>query len=117
MKIRDFLSESDQIGQVQQAMVSWLKSIKTKSDEYFRLHFENLEPAEFEVKPGGKFYKIIRVQGSSRSSWAFVDKKNGDIFKPASWAAPAKHARGNVLSDKNGMEALTPDGQFIQYLK
>ena len=28
--------------------------------------------------------------------WAFIDKTNGNILKPATWKAPAKHARGNI---------------------
>jgi hypothetical protein len=28
-----------------------------------------------------------------------VDRTNGDILKAASYKAPAKHARGNVLRD------------------
>jgi hypothetical protein len=57
---------------------------------------------------GKKFAKIIRTDGSHRSVWGFVavtDVKNknltakaGDIMKAASWAAPAKHARGSILN-------------------
>lgn len=35
---------------------------------------------------------------TSRSAWAFIDKTNGDILKPASWSAPAKHARANIYN-------------------
>jgi hypothetical protein len=51
---------------------------------------------------GPKYVKIVDVLTSSegkvisRSAWAFVDKETGDVFKPASWKAPAKHARANI---------------------
>lgn len=32
--------------------------------------------------------------------------KAGDIMKPASWAKPAKHARGNVFDEDGGKSAI-----------
>lgn len=52
---------------------------------------------KLEVEPGRKFIKLISVRGvDSRSVWCFVNKETGEIFKPACWARPAKHARGNI---------------------
>ena len=65
----------------------------------------------FKVKTGKKYYKIVQmnyekfwkngiikesdnVYGYREGSvHAFVDKKTGQVYKPASWAAPAKHVR------------------------
>ena len=59
----------------------------------------------FKVKTGKKYYKIVQQEfetwekskyyGQYRdgSVHAFVDKKTGQVYKPASWAAPAKHVR------------------------
>ena len=49
-----------------------------------------------DIAPGNKFMKLIKTQGDHHSVWCFVDKSTGEIFKPASFKAPAKHARGNV---------------------
>ena len=71
---------------------------------------------------GKKYFKVYRQEmkdGKSFSSGsivAFVDKTTGDIFKPASFNTPAKHARGNVNSENSGMEAITDSGSVI-YLK
>jgi hypothetical protein len=46
---------------------------------------------------------------SSKSAWAFVDKENGDIYKPATYSAPAKHARGNIF-DKNTWKTISAFG-------
>ena len=104
---------------VYESVVSFVEATKAKSDAYFGIHYTNLDPPTFEIKTGSKFHKIIRTSrsGVSRSVFAFVDKVTGDIFKPASWAAPAKHARGNVLNLDNGSSAVTPNGQGIFYLK
>lgn len=71
---------------------------------------------------GKKFWKVQSQQlkngGTTGQSnlVAFIDKVTGDIFKPASWVAPAKGVRGNINSDQNGMEAITPEGNVI-YLR
>ena len=50
-----------------------------------------------ETTAGRKYHKVIMVTcGGQRSVWCFVDKTTGDIFKPATWKAPAKHSRGNI---------------------
>lgn len=44
-----------------------------------------------------------RPDQSRGSAWCFVDKTTGDVLKPASVKAPAKHARGNVFDASNGL--------------
>lgn len=53
------------------------------------------------VTEGNRFLKIIITSGTNVSVFAFVDKNNGDVLKPASFKAPARHARGNVK--RNGL--------------
>jgi hypothetical protein len=55
---------------------------------------------KFYIQEGGrKYHKIVmEYDNGSRSVHAFVDKKTGDVFKPASFKAPAKIARYNVLN-------------------
>lgn len=51
-------------------------------------------PVEFQVVTGKKYHKIIFVDGGgSRSVHAFIDKKTGEVYKSASWKAPAKGVR------------------------
>ena len=69
-------------------------ALKTKHDTRF-----NCIPCEFVVEEGRKYYKIIQVGEHQRSVHAFVDKKNGDLYKAASWAAPAKGVRYNLMND------------------
>lgn len=50
-------------------------------------------------KPGRKFTRIIdTTRTGSKSVHAFVDNQTGDLLKPATWAAPAKDARGNIVT-------------------
>ena len=46
---------------------------------------------------------------AQRSAWAFIDSTNGDVLKPASWKAPAKHARGNIFAE-NPVANVSPYG-------
>jgi hypothetical protein len=48
---------------------------------------------DFYPETGRKYHKIIMNANGSRSVHAFVDKKTGQIYKSASWKAPAKGVR------------------------
>ena len=55
---------------------------------------------KYTITSGKKYYKIISNDWDDRNEeyrsggvHAFVDKKTGEVYKPASWKAPAKHVR------------------------
>ena len=48
---------------------------------------------------GRKYHKIyMTINGERNSIHAFIDKKTGEVYKPANTKAPAKHVRYNMLS-------------------
>ena len=51
---------------------------------------------------GRRYIKVIAVS-NQESVHSFVDMTNGNVLKPAGWSAPAKHARGNIYDDQNGL--------------
>ena len=62
---------------------------------------------KFVIESGRKYHKIIMVipnhnRPASRSVHAFVDMKTGDVYKAASFKAPAKGVRFNlcIISDR-----------------
>ena len=78
--------------------------------EYARKQLDEIENGTanlmwFKVKTGKKYYKIVQQEfetwegskyyGQYRdaSVHAFVDKKTGQVYKPASWQALARHVR------------------------
>ena len=62
---------------------------------------------KFYIESGRKYHKLImETNGGSRSVHAFVDKKTGDVFKPASFKAPAKIVRYNLLSIESREECF-----------
>ena len=46
---------------------------------------------------GSKYFKVEMLSRGSRSVYCFINKRNGDILKPAGWRAPAKGTRGSVI--------------------
>ena len=55
---------------------------------------------KFNITSGKKYYKITQSDWDDRREeyrsggvHAFVDKKTGEVYKPASWKSPAKHVR------------------------
>jgi len=90
--------------------------------EYAREQLDAIENGtanlmKFVVKTGKRYYKIVQQEfetwekskyyGQYRdgSVHAFVDKETGDVYKPASWAAPAKHIRF-TFQDVNHLKFL-----------
>jgi hypothetical protein len=75
----------------------------------------------FKVYSGKRYYKIVqqefetweksRYYGQYRDSsvHCFVDKETGDVYKPASWAAPAKHIRFTFQNVDHLKFLLNPD--------
>lgn len=70
-----------------EVFVDYLNNVMDKPDGY---------SYEYTTR-GSKYYKVIMNSRGSRSVYAFVNKSNGDILKPAGWKSPAKSARGSVL--------------------
>jgi hypothetical protein len=51
-------------------------------------------PIDYVIESGNKYHKIILIDGGGqRSVHSFVDKKTGEVYKSASWKAPAKGVR------------------------
>ena len=62
---------------------------------------------KFYIESGSKYYKLImETNGNSRSVHAFVDKNSGAVYKSASWKAPAKGIRFNLLDDDSREECF-----------
>ena len=62
---------------------------------------------KFYIESGRKYHKIVmETAGGSRSVHAFIEKKFGNVYKAASWKAPAKHIRFNLLDDNSREECF-----------
>ena len=94
--------------------------------EYAREQLDAIENGtanlmKFKVYTGKRYYKIVqqefetweksRYYGQYRdgSVHCFVDKETGDVYKPASWSAPAKHIRFTFQNVDHLKFLLNPD--------
>ena len=64
---------------------------------------EGKDVYKFTIETGRKYHKVVQTDSSgSRSVHCFVDKKTGEVYKSASWKAPAKDVRFDlrVIADR-----------------
>ena len=59
---------------------------------------------DYEIVAGTKYYKLVMVDHpgtnrEGRSVHAFIARQTGAVYKPASFKAPAKHVRYNLLDE------------------
>ncbi len=107
---------------LENAIAAYLVGVKKMADEHYAKHLTNLVPPTFRAEYGSKYAKILKVDDNGsrcvHSFIALVDvatkgitAKAGDILKPASWSAPARHARGSVFNANpvEGVSAYGPD--------
>ena len=97
--------------------------------EYAREQLDAIENGtanlmKFVVKTGKRYYKIVQQEfetwekskyyGQYRdgSVHCFVDKETGDVFKAASWSAPAKHVRFSFQNVEDLKFLLNPDNVY-----
>ena len=115
-KIAEFVSAADEITKAywERAGYTFAKPPTHRadfiSDKWVRVvTVENPHEGESRV---GSVYSFIALQDGHTKTLGTI--KAGDVHKPASFKAPAKHARGNIFND-DFRKALTPNG--IVYLK
>jgi len=77
----------------------YLDKLKAYHDADYKKNYDRLEPPTFTTMWGKKFIRVVRVQPHSKAVHCFVDME-GNIFKAAGWAAPAKGIRGSIFDPK-----------------
>jgi hypothetical protein len=79
----------------------WAPETNVPESERFTVEFEE----------GSKYVKVVSLSWGSRSVHSFVEKKTGDIWKAASWKAPARNfSRGNVFDAKSYLPRVSWTG-------
>jgi hypothetical protein len=72
-------------------------ALRTSDVEYHDAQIAKLKQGicdyEFYPETGKKYHKIVMNANGSRSVHCFIDKQTGEVYKSASWKAPAKGVR------------------------
>ena len=72
----------------------------------------------FRYYSGKKYYKVVSEEFDTfqdRNEWrdgsvhAFIDRQTGQVYKPASWKAPAKHVRFDLSNDLDRQKLHDPN--------
>jgi len=71
---------------------------------YDRRYPNSSDPVRFSVELGRKYWKINQIDGGVH---AFVDRKTGQVYKPASWRGPAKIVRYDLRIIREREECLS----------
>lgn len=103
------LLETSEVETAVKRYVGWWNGKFSKPGEKF-----SAEISFDKAKRWIKVWRHILFDGekadSQDSIFIFIDPENGDAFKPASFRAPAKGARANVLDLASMQVATGPDG-------
>lgn len=79
--------------------------INTAIDLYCR-KLERLSGNTVTLADGRKFIKVVTDDGTQRSVHSFVEKTTGNLYKAASWNAPAKGVRYNLVQDWDMLDSI-----------
>lgn len=104
-----------------------LESFRATAEQVVREHFDRngftfaTPVVTLADRRGKRFVKLWSGEtrdGETRTNsiHSFVEIETGDIYKPASTKAPAKHARGNIFTDDSGRASMS-DAGHIHYLR
>ena len=74
-----------------QKIEKWVWQLCRSLEQNYQLRYPNSNTSvTFTMEFGRKYIKVIQ---DNTSVHAFIDKKTGEVYKPAGWKSPAKHVR------------------------
>ena len=88
------------------AFKTFLSGAQKIINVYYSRNFPSLDIPQLEFTAGKRYIRVT----TNGSAFCFVDKESGDVLKPNGWKTPAKHARGNIHDDDNGLGLMTAYG-------
>ena len=88
---------------IPQMVLDWTEElVRYLQDDYDSERYDNGGRYKFTIQTGRKYHKIHDGNGVH----AFVDKNTGEVYKPASYKAPAKHVRYDLRRIKQRRECF-----------
>ena len=100
MTVKDEILPAELLHQrsIPEMVLDWTKELVTRLQEDYDAN-SKAGRYKFEIQTGRKYHKIV---AKNQGVHAFVNKMTGEVFKPASYKAPAKHVRYDLrlISDR-----------------
>ena len=88
---------------IPEMVLDWTKELVTRLQEDYDSKKYTSGRYKFEIQTGRKYHKIV---SEGAGVHAFVDKNTGEVYKPASYKAPAKHVRYDLRRIKQRRECF-----------
>ena len=89
---------------IPEMVLDWTEElVRYLQDDYDSEPYDNGGRYKFTIQTGRKYHKIHDGNGVH----AFVDKNTGQVYKPASYKAPAKHVRYDLRRIKSRHECFS----------
>ena len=85
-------------------------------DQLAKIVSDTAKLDRFRYYQGKKYLKVVREEYDERNDrWrdttvhAFINTETGEVYKPASWKAPAKHVRFDLSNDLDRQNLHDPN--------
>ena len=90
-----------------QKIEKWVWQLCRTLEENYQLRYPNSNTSvTFTMQFGRKYIKVIQDNSSVH---AFVDKKTGEVYKPAGWKSPAKIVRYDMRLIEDRLKLHNPN--------
>lgn len=81
----------------QDDLIHFRRRLEAFMEDHHLKNYTNTRNESMELTIGKKYAKISRKGPGVNSVYCFIGLETGDIYKAASWNAPAKHIRGSIF--------------------
>ena len=94
----DYVAQQDARNTIQLNVTKYSLMLCDALQQNYQNRYSNGRNYSYALISGRKYHKVMQcVDGQTESVHAFIDKKTGEVYKAASYKAPAKGVRFNLL--------------------
>jgi len=94
----DYVAQQDARNTIQLNVTKYSLMLCDALQQSYQLSHPNGRNYSYALISGRKYHKVMQcVDGQTESVHAFIDRKTGEVYKAASYKAPAKGVRFNLL--------------------
>ena len=94
----DYCNQQDAQNSIQLSVTKYSLMLCDALQQNYQKQHPNGRNYSYALISGRKYHKVMQcINGKTESVHAFIDRKTGEVYKPASVKAPAKGVRFNLL--------------------
>ena len=97
-----YVAQQDARNEIQLNVTKYSLMLCDALQQNYQSSHPNGQNYSYALVSGRKYHKVMQcVNGETESVHAFIDRKSGEVYKAASYKAPAKGVRFNLLLIKD----------------